>query len=175
MRQDFFGKVDARIAFETVYREHWKKIYNYVYGRLLSHEVAEDVTAEVFIAAWQNFEKYNPEISKISTWIGTIAHHKVDDFLRRAYRQREISVGEIPEAVTKEEPFFETGDELAHSENQQVCVLLQRLSHEERNLLELRYVLEMDNQDVAKLFGTTANAVSHRYTRLLDKCRKIIV
>ena len=51
--------------------------------------------------------------------------------------------------------------------------ILQQLTEDERNLLEMRYTLDMDNDEVAAVLGATANAVSHRYRRLLDKCRKI--
>ena len=50
---------------------------------------------------------------------------------------------------------------------------MQRLSKEERDLLELRYSLELTNEEVAGLMNLTANAISHRYTRLLEKCQRI--
>ena len=59
MTGDILGKMHVKLRFEAVYREHWRKIYNYIYGRLLSAADAEEVTADVFIAAWENWEKYD--------------------------------------------------------------------------------------------------------------------
>ncbi len=38
-----------RMQFEKIYSDFSRKIYNYVYSRLLQREAAEDVTSEVFI------------------------------------------------------------------------------------------------------------------------------
>lgn len=173
MWENKIREMDFEHEFENIYLMHWKKIYNYVYGRILRHDDAEELTADIFVTVWQNFERYDETRGKMSTWLGTIACRKVDDYFRSAYRRKETPVSDFPETQGYEEHYFENANGFSKLENEQVIFLLAQLSAEERNFLELRYALEMDNGEVAELLGITTNAVSHRYARLLDKCRKI--
>ena len=71
---------------------------------------------------------------------------------------------------------FETkswDDSLRDPDNIRVKKILTRLSNEERRFLELRYVLGLSNEEVGRVVGTNAAAVSQRYHRLLVKCRKL--
>lgn len=172
MAGDILGKMHVKLRFEAVYREHWRKIYNYIYGRLLSAADAEEVTADVFIAAWENWEKYDASRAKITTWLGTIAHNKVNDYFRKAYRRKELSVAEFPEPMQPTQAARTEGS-FDDPASERTYEILQQLTEDERNLLEMRYTLDMDNDEVAAVLGASANAVSHRYRRLLDKCRKI--
>ncbi len=170
MAPDTLGKMHQKIKFEAIYREHWRKIYNYIYGRLLSAEDAEEVTADVFIAAWENWEKYDASRAKVNTWLGTIAHNKVNDHFRKAYKRKELSVGEFPEQM---QPIQEAAGTFDDPASDMTHMILQQLSEKERDLLQMRYSIGMDNEEVAAILGSTANAISHRYRRLIEKCRKL--
>ena len=68
-------------------------------------------------------------------------------------------------------PYFR--DSLRSPENIRAERILAKLSSEERRFLELRYVLGLSNEQIGRVTGTTAAAVSQKYHRLLAKCRKI--
>ena len=57
--------------------------------------------------------------------------------------------------------------------NLRVYSILRQLSEEERSFLALRYEMKMSNSEIAELIGLTPVAVSQRYHRLLEKCRKV--
>ena len=174
MGHALLGASHRQLQFEEIYRTHWRGIYNYVYGRLLRAEEAEEVTADVFFAAWEHLDDYDAERARLSTWLGRIAHNKVNDFLRKAYRMREISVDAFPESMQPTAPPAEEGS-LRDPVTDTVERILRLLSEEERNLLELRYALDLSNDEVASILDVSANAVSHRYGRLLEKCKKLFV
>ena len=52
--------------FEKIYREYHRKVYNYVYWRVLQREAAEDLTADVFVAVAVNLDKFDSAISNCS-------------------------------------------------------------------------------------------------------------
>ena len=60
---------------ETLYRDHFQKVYNYVYYRVLDPAVAEDVTSDVFVKVVTHFNRFDPSRASFSTWVMTIAHN----------------------------------------------------------------------------------------------------
>ena len=64
-------------------------------------------------------------------------------------------------------------DSLRSPESLRAEHILEQLSVEERRFLEFRYVLGLSNEEIGRIAGTTATAVSQRYHRLLAKCRKL--
>lgn len=57
--------------------------------------------------------------------------------------------------------------------NEKLYNILIHLSDEERDFLELRYELNLKNQEIADILGISVKAVDNRYRRLLEKCRDI--
>ena len=165
--ESFSGPPD----FDTVYRDYHARVYNYVYGRLLHREAAEDVTADVFAAVFRHFGEFDPARGSLAAWIFTIAGNLTRNYLLRVKNRREEireTVPERPENAPKERD-----DSLRLPENVRAERILERLSEEEREFLELRYAFGFSNEEIGRLIGTTRGAVSQRYRRLLSKCRKI--
>ena len=161
-------------SFEEVYNEYFKKIYNYIYGQVLNREVTEDLTEDVFVKVIDNLEGYNPSKAAISTWIYTIAKNTVNDYRKRAYVNRESEIDENVELIsTTEKYYYDNPNTLKYTENQQLFNILSELTEAERDFLELRYGLELSNEEIAQILNITAKAVSDRYRRLLNKCKKI--
>lgn len=177
--------------FEDMYQKYFRRIYNYAYMRLLSREAAEDAVQDVFLAAFAALDRFDPTrglresgtyflpadnrpsmaVGSGGAWLSKIAANRVTDLQKRAYRYREVSVGEVPEAAF--EGSFDEGGTLRNPVNQRVYRILKKLSEGERELLALRYEMELTNEEIAEHMGLSVNAVSHRYSRLLAKCRRI--
>lgn len=164
-----------RMQFEKIYSDYSRKIYNYVYSRLLHREAAEDVTSEVFIKVIQNLHRYDASKAMISTWIGTIARNAVNDYVKRVSFKRENLTDDMSEQSEGEQPHYNPHDKpsLKDPSNEKLYNILIYLSDEERDFLELRYELDLKNQEIADMLGISVKAVDNRYRRLLEKCRSI--
>ena len=169
------NKLALMIQFENIYSQYARKIYNYIYSRLLHRESAEDVTSEVFIRVLQNLHRYDASKAMMSTWIGAIARNSVNDYIKRASFKNETATDTMPEdsgatySLTSAEDKFSFKD----PDNERLYKILIKLTDEERDFLELRYCLELKNQEIADMIGISVKAVDNRYRRLLEKCRKI--
>jgi RNA polymerase sigma factor (sigma-70 family) len=64
-------------------------------------------------------------------------------------------------------------DLLQDSINQQLYRILQHLSPQEREFLNLRYGMQLSNDEIGAIYSINGKAVSERYRRLLKKCREI--
>ena len=155
---------------KEIYLNYYKRVYNYIYGMVLHRETAEDLTGAVFIAVLEDWMRITALAEDcLAAWLFTVARNKVLNHLQKASTCREEARSELPETAVHAEPL---GD-LSAPETLVGEFILERLTLEERELLELRYSWGMTNKDIARLGNTNENTVSHRYQRLLVKCRKI--
>lgn len=159
------------IDFEQIYRDYHKNVYNYIYGQILHREAAEDLTADVFVAVATHLGQFDPARGSLTAWIFTIARNLTLNYLMRSSTRLEEVREELPE---KSAPALSTWDDSLRSpESLRAEHILKQLSVEKRRFLELRYVLGLSNEEIGRIAGTTATAVSQRYHRLLAKCRKL--
>jgi RNA polymerase sigma-70 factor (ECF subfamily) len=78
-------------AIELLYQRWGRLVYTLALRSLGNVADAEDVTQQVFVAAWQGRAGFDPERAKLSTWLMAITRHKiVDAYEARAKRQREL-------------------------------------------------------------------------------------
>jgi len=70
----------ATAEFVARYSDH---VYAYVRRRLIPRaDLAEDLVQEIFLAAWENLDKFRGD-SPLRSWLLGIARHKVEDYYRR--------------------------------------------------------------------------------------------
>ena len=155
--------------FSSVYEKYYDRIYKYVYTILLHKENTEDIVAETFIAAYKNYNSYDPQKASVATWLTRIAHNNAVNLVRSAaYRtraempERDIHGAEDPALLQLEE------------DNDTVVKLYARLSADEREFLNMRYAMELKDAEIAEILGLQTKAVNKRYQRLLKKCRDIV-
>ena len=170
----FTRGVEEKPDFGLIYRQYYKRIYNYVYGQFLHRETAEDLTDDVFLAALEHYGGYDPARGSVHTWLSAIAHNRVVNYRASAHTRREISVWVIPARPATDSGWQEHEEgTLEDPVNRRAYRILKKLTNEEREFLSLRYGLELTNGEIAQLTGSNAAAVSQKYHRLLVKCRQI--
>ena len=153
-------------VFHEIFTLHYKRVYNFIYGRLLKREAAEDVTEEVFLSVWKNLADFDAEKASMATWLYTIAANKTTNYLKQAYLRHEVSVTEFPDRAEQAD-----GAMFFDPQNRTSFRILSRLTDAEREFLMMRYEMGLDNNEIARMMGKTPNSVSARYSRLLKKCR----
>src|SRR5947209_883707 len=76
--------VPARsIAIREVYARFGRPIYTLGLRLLGSAEAAEELTQDVFLAAWRKAARFDAARGRLSTWLMAIAHNLAVDRLRR--------------------------------------------------------------------------------------------
>lgn len=81
----------AWAAFEALYHRYGEKVYRTIYRLLVSyllpdHDLAQELTQEVFLQAWQALPKKNPQ-SPFEGWIKRISINKVHGYMRDRKRK----------------------------------------------------------------------------------------
>jgi len=147
-------------AFEELYRTHVGGVARHVRFRM--GRADEDVVAEVFVRAWAGIGTYRDLGRPFGAWLFGIARHVIADRFRA--EARTVSVGEIPDRGA--DPM--TTELLALRE------AIDRLPDDQRQVVELRYLAGLTNDEVASAMGTTAAAVNTKRWRGLGALRELL-
>ena len=151
------GDVDA---FEELYRTHVGGVARHV--RLRLGKADEDAVAEVFVRAWAGISSYRDVGRPFGAWLFGIARHVIADEFRA--RSRTFPVAEPPERAV--EPM--TAELLALRE------AIDRLPEDQRQVIELRYLAGLTNDEVAAAMEATPSAVNTKRWRALLVLRDVL-
>jgi RNA polymerase sigma-70 factor, ECF subfamily len=154
------AKEGDRDAFGQLYRLHHASIVRLVRFRLgVDHE---DAVAEVFARAWAALPRYRDTGAPFAAWLYGIARHVVADEISRRIRSQPVS--QVPEVP------FEPRDD----DRLTLAEALSRLPDEQRQVIELKYLVGLKNPEVAKAFGISTGAVNAKQWRALQTLRAIL-
>ena len=167
VRSQIVGEMANALTFEQVYEDNFKYIYNYIYMKVLHKETAEDLTSDTFTSALNSFDRYDPEVAGVRTWLCSIATHAIGMQRRKASTQRELATDELPETAAED-----AYEDSQYDINREAEEILSHLSDDERQLVALRLNAELSFKEIAEVLGTNEKAAAERYRRVIIKCRK---
>ncbi|MBI5230166.1 MAG: RNA polymerase sigma factor [Candidatus Magasanikbacteria bacterium] len=158
--------------FGKLYDLYAPRLYRFVYFKVSSAHDAEDLTAEIFLKAWE-YVNGKKEIESFSGLLYTIARNVIIDFYRhRATGREEVIEKEMLERASDKgvaaEKMSEAHDARAMLEH------LQKLKEEYREVLTLRYVDELEVKEIAVILGKSQLNVRVMTHRALGALRRIV-
>jgi RNA polymerase sigma-70 factor (ECF subfamily) len=125
------------------------QVYGYLRARVPGDALAEDLTAETFLAAVQAVRKDSVPDLTIG-WLVTVARNKLVDHWRRSAREeRSLQLASDEEAVEDGDQYFE---------QMRAREVLAELGAHHRAALTLRYLDGLSVPEVAELLGRTVHA-----------------
>ena len=69
--------------FSQIYDRYIGKIYRFIYFKVNSSDIAQDISSETFSRGWLSFQKANGAIKKPSSLLYRIARNLVTDYYRQ--------------------------------------------------------------------------------------------
>ena len=142
----------------------------------LSEGLAEEVTQDVFVAAWENLPRYRPQAS-LRTWLFGIARHKCQQMYRNRARRQDIGrtfVDEIHARAHAERP-VSPDDLMAHASQEMLLAdCMSRLRDADRIVLTLRYWKEMPVSDIADVMGKSVAGIRKRLLRAQQRLKELM-
>ena len=85
-------------AFGQVYDRYVGQIYRYLYYRVGSHALAEDLTSETFLRALRRIDSFTYTGKDIGAWFTTIARNLVTDHVKSSRFRLEVSTADMLDA-----------------------------------------------------------------------------
>ena len=157
----------AEGALEATYRRHGALVYSFA-RRVVGPEVADEVTQDVFLAAWTSHHSFDGDRGSLAGWLTGIARHKVADALRRHYRAdaRVERAGRL--ALVEPEP----SDVDRIAERMLVADSLAELRPDIREMVELAFYSDLTHEQIAEQTGRPLGTVKSQIRRSLAMLRR---
>jgi len=154
-----------RDAFARLYDAYIERIYRYVYFRVADQQMAEDITSQVFLKAWEKLDSYQIGSSPFIAWLYRIAHNSVIDH----YRTRKISISlenANPSEISHEDGTDEKLD--LQLKSRQLRDALQELTEEQQQVLILKFISQLSTAEIAQQLGKQPGAIRALQMRALQ-------
>jgi RNA polymerase sigma-70 factor (ECF subfamily) len=153
----------------ALYDHALPQVYGYLLARCGQRAVAEDLTAETFLAA-VDAVRAGPGAPVSTAWLVGVARHKLCDHWRRQAREQRalhaVATGPGPPAEP-DDPWDARLDALRARE------VLRRLGPHHRAALTLRYMDDLPVPEVADLLGRTVHATEALLVRARSAFRAV--
>jgi RNA polymerase sigma-70 factor (ECF subfamily) len=154
------AKEGDRDAFGQLYRLHHAGLTRMARFHLGPDH--EDAVSDVFVRAWAALPRHRDTGAPFAAWLYGIARHVVADEIARRIRTQPVA--ETPDAGLA----FHEDDRLALAE------ALDRIPDEQRQVIELKFLVGMRNPEVAAALGTSVGAVNAKQWRAIRALRLLL-
>jgi len=161
--------VNNQKKFSKIYDTYVESIYRFIYIKVSSQEIAQDLTSEVFLKVWKSYQKQN--LRNPRAFLYTTARHTVIDY----YRTHKTTVS-LESAVEIED----TAQDIQKSEeiSSNIALIQQKirnLKEDYQNVIILRYVDELSISEISKVLNKSKPATRTLLHRAMNELRKQLV
>ncbi len=167
----FHGSGLGGKEFIRIYDEYNVAIYRYAFMRCYSIEVAQDITAETFLKAWDYFSKnpnYKPD--NLRAYLYKIASNLIFDYFKNNPKNILLDSEQALD-------FYKNLNQYNISDNSMgeisyVVKALNSLIASQKEVLIFRYVEDLPYKDIATIMDKTEGALRVLHNRAIENLRK---
>ena len=162
-------------ALSWIYQTYHQAIYRYIYHHLGHVQTAQDLTSDVFRRFLQALRNGGGPTQQLSAWLYRVAHNLYVDELRRRQHRNHEPLDEMTGDTLKDNDT--NPDELVWTVTTkgEVREALLELTEEQRQVIVLKFMEGLTNNEVAEIMGKTVGAVKALQHRGLATLREQLV
>lgn len=167
-----------RKIFSKIYDKYVDKIYRFVFLKVSSQEIAQDLTSETFLRGWRAFEKSinqkigtKSQIKNPQAFLYKIARNLVIDYYRERDRASIVSIEDkeiIDPGLNSEEKAFLDSDLRLISQS------LAELKDDYQDIIIWHYVDGLSFREIAKILTKSEGSIRVMTHRALKDLREKI-
>jgi RNA polymerase sigma-70 factor (ECF subfamily) len=154
-------------AFAQLYDAYIARVYRYIYFRVTDDAAAEDLTSQVFLKAWESLDRYEMGSSPFVAWLYTIARNLVIDYYRT--KKESVPLEDVRMLTHNETPVEEVESRF---DLQAMRDALQFLTDEQQQVLILKFIAGLPNENIARIMNKREGAVRALQMRALQTMAK---
>lgn len=159
---------NLRKIFSKIYDRYIYKIYRFIFLKVNSQEIAQDLTSETFLRGWESFKNGN-KIDNPQAFLYQIARNLVTDHYREKGRAQVVSAEyvEITDPRTNSEE-----KALARSDLDTIKLALANLKEDYQNVIIWHYLDDLSIPEITKMLDKSEGAVRVMLHRALKALRE---
>lgn len=159
-------------AFGMLYDVYADPIFRYIYYKVGNFAESQDLTGQTFLKAFENIESYQVRDVAFSSWLYRIAHNMAVDYFRRESRRESIHITEhAAEPASDENPVEKV---MSDVESERLYKAMQKLTHNQREVVTLKFIDNLSNHQVSEIMGLSVAAVKSTQKRGLLSLHRIL-
>jgi RNA polymerase sigma factor (sigma-70 family) len=155
-------------AFEYLYDNYASSLHGVIIRIVKSDDLAEEILQDAFIKYWNRFREYDADKGKLFTWLVNIARNLAIDKIR----SKEFRQGGKTDGLQDNVSIADT----SYAEKNQpefigVREMLNVLSAEQKELLELMYFKGYTQSEISEEYGIPLGTVKTRIRSAISRLR----
>jgi RNA polymerase sigma-70 factor, ECF subfamily len=155
-------------AFGELYDRHVVRVYRHIYYMIGNAAEAEDLTAQTFLKAWEAINRYQVRGAPFISWLLRIAHNLGVSHLRARRETSQLHDGLVDDKLRRDPEW--SYQQTAEEELVREAIL--QLRDEQRQVIILRFIEDLDYREVAEIIGKSVAAIRVIQHRALNSLRK---
>jgi RNA polymerase sigma-70 factor (ECF subfamily) len=159
---------DIKTEYLDAYERYADAIYRHCFFRVFSKPLAEELTQETFLKTWQYLAQ-GKEVENLRAFLYRVANNLIIDYVRK---KKEDHLDALLENAPDLEPSYDVRQDLETAElAREAKAAMEGLKEDEREILTMRYVDELDLKEIAEVLDISVNNVSVRLNRAMKELR----
>jgi len=162
---------DTRKTFGQIYDRYVEKIYRFIFFKVNSQEIAEDLASETFLKTWEVFKNEEKSIENIQAFLYKTARNLVIDYYREKGKVQVVSA-DNPSITDPSQNLEEK--EMLRSDVNMVKVALTNLKEDYQNVIIWHYLDDLPISEISYMLDRTEDATRVLLHRALESLKKKI-
>ena len=155
------------MPFEEFYRQNFKTVYGFLINLCKNSDLAEELTAETFLKAFEHYKSYNKKY-KPSTWLCAIAKNQYLSYLRKHPLHEDLTdtEAELPHTPSAEQ------EALSSAVKMELLQCLHQFQEPYREVIYLRVFGNLSFREIGQIMGQSENWARVMFYRGKERLRK---
>lgn len=159
-------------AFGKLYDEYVDQIFRYIYYKVGNFADSQDLTGQAFLKAFENIDSFEVRDVAFSSWLYRISHNLVVDYFRRESKRESVPIDEQPQMPSNRgNPVDQV---MADLDSERLYKALHKLTHNQREVIVLKFIDNLSNSQVAEIMGISVGAVKSTQKRGLLSLNRVL-
>jgi RNA polymerase sigma-70 factor (ECF subfamily) len=160
-------KANNMLAFDSLYKNYSKKLYQFAYSILKSREESENIVQEVFLKLWENRKRVEND-SVIKSYLFSIAYNSIITLVRKKIKDDQF----IEYLKSLQETYEEPDLEFEYKElTGKIHKIVSQLPLRQKEVYLLHKEEGLSYKDIAVNLHISVNTVENHMSRALKTIR----
>lgn len=157
-------------AFSSIYNKYVDELFAYGLGLGFEREILKDAIQDVFVKFYIH-KKQLKEITHLKYYLFRMVKNRLLDIRKSYVKENSLEGPELPFLIEPSVLDDLIADEEKHNLERRVHELLHVLTDRQREAIYLRFIQEMEYEEVANLLNMTAPATRKLISRAIKRMR----
>jgi len=155
--------------YSKIYDQYIAKIYRFIFIKVNSQEIAEDLASETFLRGWERLKELDGKIDNLPAFLYQIARNLVVDHYREKNHTNLVSADSSQIA----DPRNDLGEKVAFDSDLRIILAtMTGLSDDYREVINLHYLDDLSIKETAQILNRPEGTVRVMIHRALKELRE---